>query len=298
MRNGGVDIVLHVHQYALYCPGDALQSLCRRRGAFLFESAGNWFPPVPGYGVVYEAGCIGISFGERKTFDYGGGAVLGFSNPDLASDVQCVLGELPTRPTVSSDYEARFYGLLGEDGLPITEVDLVPLAECYRAYWIGSCPIPSIDLTLERVSAECARRTQLARVLGEALAPLEVARFSTHPLDFPWRLSFRFSQRTRLIRHLGEFGVFVSRLHPPLDAFFPGFCRSEDLTSSHRLGRQVCDLRLDRDINERAVNLVREAVGAWIAGRIEPCLQAVGRKAWTWLGRLSRLAWPKGTGAT
>jgi dTDP-4-amino-4,6-dideoxygalactose transaminase len=263
LAEGGANLVLHVHLYGLYSDRGAVHRLCQRYGAFLFENAAIWFPPHDNYGVLRESG-IGFSFGERKPFNLGGGAVLGLATARIAADVQRVLEEQPSRPGAPSGYGTQYNNLVDEEGMPRSKaIDLMPMAERYRKWWIGSAPMSRGDLTPARVAAERDRRRRLADGFMKALSPIELEWFASHNFDFPWRLSFRSNKRRCLVRHLSDYKVPVTSLYPPLDRFFPGLPTSATLANSHTLGAQVCNIRLDPDVGDGVIARVHQAALAW-----------------------------------
>jgi DegT/DnrJ/EryC1/StrS aminotransferase family protein len=238
MKQSRVDMVIHVHLYGLYSERGPIHRLCRRYGAFFFEDAGLWFPPVRGYEVLDDS-CFGLSFGSQKIFDFGGGAVLGCWDRSLATEVRHVLQSLPPRPSETSDYNDAYYRLVATDGLPKRPgSDFGIFAKRYRDHWIGWSTVGSLPLDESKVARAHATRTALREKYRRLLRPLEVQFFVDHPLDMPWRFSF-------LSPVAKCFGIPCSHWYPPLDRFFPRFAKSQNLARSYRLGSEVGNLPLD-----------------------------------------------------
>jgi perosamine synthetase len=248
MRRSRVDLVIHVHLYGLYDERQVVFELCRRYGAFFFEDAGLWFPPLHGYEIL-ENSCLGLSFGDQKIFDFGGGGVLAFMDRSMAAEVQTLIESLPPRPSGTSTYGETYAKLVGPNGLPKRRgTDFSVFAERYRDYWIGSRPIPPLPIDRSRVHQARESRITLSNTYRGLLSRLGVQFFVEHPLDMPWRFSF-------LSHTARRFGVASSTWYPPLHAFFPKYPTSPHLDNSCKLGEEVCNLRLDHTVND--ANILR-----------------------------------------
>ena len=175
MTDQKVDMVIHVHLYGLYDERQAIFELCHLHDAFFFEDAGLWFPPVQGYELL-ENSCLGLSFGDQKIFDFGGGGVLGFMDRSMAADIRALIESLPPCPSGTSTYGETYDKLVGPNGLPKRRgTDFSVFAERYRDYWIGSRPLPPLPLDRSTVHQARERRIALANTYRSLLSRLGAA---------------------------------------------------------------------------------------------------------------------------
>jgi dTDP-4-amino-4,6-dideoxygalactose transaminase len=253
MAKEKIDLVIHVHMYGLYGERDEIASLCKKYGAFLFEDGGLWFPPVSGY-LVLENSCLGLSFGEKKIFDYGVGAVLAVNDISLVARIKDLIKSLPLKPNQPSNYANDYETYTNNSN----RLGLATLADIYKDYWLGQCQLPEYDFDQEFIRREKIRRDNLVKKYEEILADVGISLFNVSSLDMPWRFSFGHKEARLVARRIRSLGVNVSHWYPPLDKYFPHHHnKSSDLKKSYRLGNEVCNLWLDNSINIISLELIR-----------------------------------------
>jgi dTDP-4-amino-4,6-dideoxygalactose transaminase len=253
MEKHQIDMVIMVHLYGLYQNREMIHEICKKHNSFLFEDGGLWFPPVTHYSPLVNS-CLGFSFGEKKVFDFGRGGLLLFQDQLLSNKVTKILKKLPILPSKPNNYSQSYYNEVGIEGLLKSKnQSLEFLAFRYKDYWIGNCSIPNIELAESKVIQEKKRRDALVQSYKKILSFLNVDFFVESSMDFPWRFSFLSSKARQLADRLRENDINVSHWYPSLNRLFPKFSCSVQLSNSHKLSDEVCNLWLDDSITEQSI---------------------------------------------
>ena len=249
LERSKAEMVVHVHLFGLYTDRFPIYKLCRRFGAMYFEDAACWFPPVPSYEIL-PASCLGLSFGAKKIFELGGGGILCCADASLAYEVGKCLEFLPEQAVTLPDYESVYGHMVGPDRLPASDdSDFSRLAFQFRALWINKTEYFVNALSKSQVDEERRRRRDLSAAIAQELSQYDdVETLAATSFDFPWRFSFLTKNSGLVERVFGENGIFVSRLYPPLDRFFPKFERSPCLDNSYRCGAEIFNIPLDAGV--------------------------------------------------
>jgi selenocysteine lyase/cysteine desulfurase len=242
------EMVIQIHFFGIYSDRLPIYKLCERFGAFYFEDAAGWFPPVPDYQAL-PSSCLGLSFGHAKVFALGGGGLLCCAEASLARDLEQCLKGLPEYRDEASKYEAVMRKLAGANGLPNgVRSDCSRLAFEFKELWIGKTGFIANAPNETEVNAEKARRRELTEALTAELSKCDVNFFAENSLTFPSRFSFL--SKDNLLRDALSFnGIFVSRLFQGLDMFFPSYGRSECLENSRRMGDEILNVSLHDEAN-------------------------------------------------
>ena len=263
IRNGSLDVnacrellertraemVVHVHMFGLYSDRLPIHECCARFGALYFEDAAAWFPPVPNYEVL-PGSCLGLSFGEKKIFELGGGGILCCADESLAREIEECLESLPVRSGTLPDYGSVYSSMVGRDGLPVSDTpEFSSLAFQFRELWINKTGFFVNAFSKSRVEEERLRRRALSAAITQELSAYDdIETLADTLFDFPWRFSFLTKNSGLVERIFGERGFFVSRLYPPLNKFFPKFDRSQRLENSYRCGAEIFNIPLDSGV--------------------------------------------------
>lgn len=250
----GADMVIHIHSFGIYSDRRAVYELCRRFGAFYFEDGASWFPPVPHYEIM-PGSCLGLSFGHAKIFPLGGGGLLQCAEASLTREVErCVA--LLQQARGQSDYDEVIESVTGPNGMPNgRHADFTEFAFRFSHLWIGNTGYFAEPPSQTEIDVERRRRERLCEVLSTELSNVDIELLAQDGPAFPWRFSFL--SKNELCKNAFSFnGVFVSRLFPTLDSFFPAHPKSESLENSRRLGAEIFNVSLDREIT---VDRIRQA---------------------------------------
>ena len=261
-----LDLLIHIHLYGVYNPRKIIHEICRSHNMYFFEDGGLWFPPNKNYELLPNS-CLGLSFGTKKIFDFGGGAALYFSDKETAGLVKTQFVQLEYCPTGSSNYSEKYYRIVSElAGFDEQKICIDNFAFEFKNSWIGLKPIPRIEITNEEIACEKNRRYELAENYKKALMPLITKCLDKHELNFLWRYSFLTPKANQVATFLRSCGVEVSHWYPCLDRLFFKYPASFKLTNSRQFEREVCNLWLDTTVDHCKTNLLFDGVKKYIEG--------------------------------
>lgn len=259
MRATNASLVLHVHPVGIYADRTAIHKLCQRYNAFLFEDGASWFPPKPDYEIL-ESSCLGLSFGWHKMFDLGGGSLLALGDGLLADELRRFLRFLPAAPEkdMLQNYQTRYDELVTRGGpKEAVRVDLSILAKTFEPFWIGNTPYFASAPQPQFITNERRRRVEIYTALYDMLQHFPTVCFDTCTLAFPWRFTFLSNDPSVAEDLFQANGLFVSRLHPVLDQFFPQFRRSVRLEHSRQVAAHIYNIDLSPAITIETIELTR-----------------------------------------